>query len=131
MTTDPYRRAIGAYRTAGLQVSGPRQILLRLHEAILADLYQARAAYEARALDRMCDHTEACVRLLTALTCKLDFKLAGPAGGALLAYYRGLLRRLGLILQQPNVSEALLDMINSMREMCRSFRTDTENSMVN
>lgn len=131
MTADPYRRALGAYRNASLQTAGPRQVLLRVHEAMLGDLHQARLAYEAKALDRMCSHTEACGRMLTALICKLDFKLAGPAGQALLAYYRGLSRRLGRILSQRDVSGAFQEMIESVQMLCRSFRVETENIVVN
>lgn len=124
MTDRPYpAAAFRAYAAASVQAHGPRQVLLLLHEAMARELIQAKAAYERRALDQMCRHIEACTKILLALTCNLDFAAAGPGGDQLRLHYQRLMRRIGRIARETNVTGSIQLSVGIIQEMCKSFRS--------
>ena len=99
-----YAKAMSAYQNTQDENLGPMEIILELYKGVIKFLRQAKSAYEADDLEKMCYWVDRVQKILEALTAHLDMDQGGKDAEFLQEFYVVLMARLGKVLDCPDTS---------------------------
>ena len=117
------RQGIAAYRRSQRQsLTTPEAILLALHEEIARELLAAKAAYQKKMLDRMCQHTQRVILILSKLKSVLNFEAAGKGGVALERYYTSALVIVSRAQRDRDPAQTFDVLAKNFRTLCGEMR---------
>lgn len=99
MTNSPYGTAAHAYQKAKDASLNPVEIVVALYDGILANLGEAKTAYQEQNWEQMCQLNEKSFRIMAALQCHLDHQKGGKTASALDSFYTSLFVRLARVME--------------------------------
>jgi hypothetical protein len=116
---------VRAYGRAVRAVLTPAQASIQVHERLWQELVAAKAAYEAGQLDKMCRHTQTCMRALMILHGSIKLKPGAKDQLILGGFYLDMFERIRTILHKDDVIGAFDVTIALMMTFCRKMRAAT------
>ena len=119
--------ATTAYQNAYVSNISGFQIVTELYKGMMGNIEQAKLAYQAGQLDKMCHLNEKTNRILIALQSHLDFDKGGDAAVFLNQFYNSIFASLAKILrkQQPEEEfDHIIAAIKPVYERWNKFSTD-------
>lgn len=112
-----YEKAATAYRTAYVNNVSGFEILIELYKGMIGNIEQAKLAYQAGQLEKMCRLNEKTTKILLALQSHLDFEQGGDAAVFLNKFYNSIFASLARILRSQHPEDDFDQMIVAMREV--------------
>ena len=119
---NPYKKAATAYRDTYVSNISGMEIVVELYKGMISNIENAKNAYTAGHLEKMCHLNDKTFKILIALQSNLDYEKGGDAAVFLNQFYNSIFASLTKVLREKNPEQAFNQILASMRPVYQRWQ---------